>query len=374
MRHFAGVSFFMSKNKWGDLRMKKLKRVVIKEELVVLTGDFKKAILLNQFIYWSERVRDFDKFIEEEKERYSKEGKEINLNKERGWMYKKAEELSEETMLNLSDKTIRSYIKDFVKNGWIDERENPEHKWDRTKQYRVNIVKIQSELFELGYSLEGYPLNIENLELGKKKNGDGNKKKEENKELETKETPQTLETPSRKKGKMEEEKMKTQRGKKERAIPEITTEITTDVYNQSVSQSIDTGDIKSNQEIKIYGQTDISTQLLEKHNKTIRNCEIYAIDKKYQNAVVHAIKLLFLDIENKKKVNIGDNIIPAEILERDLEKLNFFVLEHAVNKFKAASREKEIRNKIGYLKTCIYNSIHEIDVDVDSELMYQGFI
>ncbi len=364
----------MSKNKWGDLIMIKLKRVVIKEELVVLTGDFKKAILLNQFIYWSERVRDFDKFIEEEKERYSKEGKEINLNKERGWMYKKAEELSEETMLNLSDKTIRSYIKDFVKNGWIDERENPEHKWDRTKQYRVNIVKIQSELFELGYSLEGYPLNIENLELGKKKNGDENKKKEENKELETKETPQTLEIPSWKKGKMEEEKKKTQRGKKERAIPEITTEITTDVYNQSVNQSIDTGDIKSNEEIKTDRQTDISTQMLGKYNKTIKNCEIYAMDEKYQNAVVHAIKLLFLDIENKKRVNIGDNIIPAEILERDLEKLNFFVLEHAVNKFKAASKEKEIRNKIGYLKTCIYNSIHEIDVDIDGELRYQGFI
>ncbi len=34
----------------GYLKMERLKRVVIKEELVVLTGDFKKAILLNQFI------------------------------------------------------------------------------------------------------------------------------------------------------------------------------------------------------------------------------------------------------------------------------------------------------------------------------------
>ena len=40
---------------------KKLKRVVIKEELFALTGDFKEAIILNQFIYWSERIRDFDK-------------------------------------------------------------------------------------------------------------------------------------------------------------------------------------------------------------------------------------------------------------------------------------------------------------------------
>lgn len=348
--------------------MEKLKRVVIKEELVVLTGDFKKAILLNQFIYWSERVRDFDKFISEEKERYMKEGKKLNLNKERGWMYKKAEELSEETMLNLSDKTIRSYIKDFVKNGWIDERENPEHKWDRTKQYRVNIVKIQKDLFELGYSLEGYPLNIETLELEEKKNG------EENKESKNRETNETLKTSSGKKGKMEQEKKKNRTGKNERAIPEITTKITTDICNQSISQSIDSGSIIEKGKNKIDGQTDIPNHILEENNNTIKKCEIHAIDENYQNAVTQAIRLLYLDIENKKRVNIGGNIIPVEMLERDLERLDFFVVEHAVNKFKTASREKEIRNKIGYLKACIYNSIHEIGVDIDSELRYQGLI
>jgi len=47
----------------------RLKRVVIKEELVALTGDYIKAILLNQFLYWSERVEDFDLFILEEQQR-----------------------------------------------------------------------------------------------------------------------------------------------------------------------------------------------------------------------------------------------------------------------------------------------------------------
>jgi len=347
--------------------MEKLKRVVIKEELVVLTGDFKKAILLNQFIYWSERIKDFDKFIKEEKERYAKEGKEKNLSKERGWMYKTAEELSNETMLNLSDKTIRAYIKSFVGEGWIDERQNPEHKWDRTKQYRVNIVKIQRDLFKLGYSLEGYPLNIENPELEEKKNGDGKEK------TEIKGIHETLKTASWKKGKMEEEKRKIQSGKKERAIPEITTKITTDVYNKSISQSIDS-DKKLNREIKKGRQTDISTQLMEDYNRTIKNCELYAIDEKYRDAVAHAIKLLYLDIENKKRINIGDNSIPVEMLKNDVEKLNFFVIEHAINKFKEASREKKIMNTVAYLKACIYNSIHEMDLDVDSELRYEGLI
>jgi len=140
--------------------VEKLKRVVIKEELVALTGNFVKAILLNQFIYWSERVKDFDKFIEEEKKRAEKEGEEVNIEYSNGWIYKTSEELSEETMVDLSPQTIRRYLKELIDNEWIYERNNPQYKWDRTKQYRVNIVKIQKDLRQLGYSLEGYPLNI----------------------------------------------------------------------------------------------------------------------------------------------------------------------------------------------------------------------
>ena len=47
--------------------MKPLKRVVIKEELVELTGDFRPALILNQFIYWIEKMYDTDKYILEEK-------------------------------------------------------------------------------------------------------------------------------------------------------------------------------------------------------------------------------------------------------------------------------------------------------------------
>ena len=43
--------------------MKPLKRVVIKEELVELTGDFRPALILNQFIYWIGKMYDTDKYI-----------------------------------------------------------------------------------------------------------------------------------------------------------------------------------------------------------------------------------------------------------------------------------------------------------------------
>lgn len=47
---------------------KKLKRAVIKEELVKLTGNYKLTLVLNQFIYWSSRVgkNRWNKFQKEE--------------------------------------------------------------------------------------------------------------------------------------------------------------------------------------------------------------------------------------------------------------------------------------------------------------------
>ncbi|WP_206886111.1 helix-turn-helix domain-containing protein [Alicyclobacillus mali (ex Roth et al. 2021)] len=140
----------------------RLKRVVIKEELVSLTGDYVKAILLNQFLYWSERVEDFDLFILEEQQRARDIGEELNIELRQGWIYKKAEDLSEETMLNLSKTAIGNHLKSLIDAGWIEQRRNPRNKMDKTYQYRVNIVNIQRDLMQLGYSLEGYrvPLDI----------------------------------------------------------------------------------------------------------------------------------------------------------------------------------------------------------------------
>ena len=52
----------------------KIKKAVLREDLLAITGDFRKAIILKQFIYWSERVSDADKFIEKENEIGSKSG------------------------------------------------------------------------------------------------------------------------------------------------------------------------------------------------------------------------------------------------------------------------------------------------------------
>lgn len=107
---------------------KRLKRVVIKEEFVALTGSVEKAVILNQLIYWSERIRDFDKFITEENARKEKHGIEEIEDLCHGWIYKTSQELSEETMLGKSPQTIRRHLDELVEKGWIQARKNPKYK------------------------------------------------------------------------------------------------------------------------------------------------------------------------------------------------------------------------------------------------------
>ncbi len=135
----------------------KLGRIVIKQELVELTGDYKLAIVLNQMIYWSERVADYDKFIKEEKERLKAENIDSeNISLQNGWIYKKADELAEECMITSSEATMRRYLDKLVEKGWLSKRNNPKYRWDKTFQYRVELHKIQIDLNQLGFALDGY--------------------------------------------------------------------------------------------------------------------------------------------------------------------------------------------------------------------------
>jgi hypothetical protein len=133
-----------------------LRRVVIKEEYALLTGDHVSAILLSQIEYWTMRTHDFDRFLAEEKGRAKMESKETGVPFLHGWIYKTAEDLSAETMMGLSANTIRARLRRLVERGWIGERNNPDHPWDRTKQYRFNVGAVAVSLEHMGYHLEGW--------------------------------------------------------------------------------------------------------------------------------------------------------------------------------------------------------------------------
>lgn len=131
-----------------------LKVAVIREEFVTLTGDPLIAVVLNQLLYWTQRVKDFDLLLEEERSFHP----DCNVSPRHGWIYKSADELSDETMLCTTRPTMRKYLKFLVDQGWIDERRNLHNKWNKTTEYRLNLRKLQQDLFSLGYALPGYPL------------------------------------------------------------------------------------------------------------------------------------------------------------------------------------------------------------------------
>ena len=127
---------------------KKYRFIMIREELVTLTGDPSIAALLGQFMYWSQQVTDFSLYLEEEKKSSSK-----NQPLNHGWFHKSIHELIEETMLNVSVMTLHRYLRFLVERKWIQTRTNPECKWDGRTQYRVNLSKLFREFHEHGYNI-----------------------------------------------------------------------------------------------------------------------------------------------------------------------------------------------------------------------------
>jgi len=134
-------------------------KVVIREDLVALTMDYRAAVILNQLIYWTRRVHDFDKFIQEEYNR----NPECNVAYRYGWIIKTAQDLADETMLGLSRQTIRSILKSLIEVGFIEESYLEDNKWDKSTKYRLNLVNLQESLFKLGYPLNDFTIS-ENLQ------------------------------------------------------------------------------------------------------------------------------------------------------------------------------------------------------------------
>jgi DNA-binding HxlR family transcriptional regulator len=146
----------------NGMAVKPLKRAVIKEEYIALCGDMTEAVILNQMIYWSRRVRDYDELLEEEKERRRMKNSEVSkLPFLHGWIHKSAAEMKDEIMCSASPRTVLRKLDALVKKGFLDRRSNPEHPYDRIYQYRVNFNALCRALAKLGYSLEGYKVETD---------------------------------------------------------------------------------------------------------------------------------------------------------------------------------------------------------------------
>ena len=176
----------MTEHGQGGGHARRLNRVVLREEFVALVNAYcheppkKKvsapyitAILLSQLLYWETRCRDYDSFRIEEHERLERfaQGRELRNEAQQppvlthGWIYKSAQELSEETMLGLADSTILLHLRRLLSIGVLEKRNNPNYHWDRRIQYRVNTIRLRQLLFAIGYNLEGWPILPEEYRL-----------------------------------------------------------------------------------------------------------------------------------------------------------------------------------------------------------------
>lgn len=312
-----------------NMKMRKLKRAVIKEELVELTGDFKEAIVLNQLIYWSERVKDSDQFLVEEIERKRKyadgsvESKEdIEENLKNGWIYKTADEMVDEVMLTVSSRTIDRIFVSLVEKEYISRRRNPKYKWDKTWQYRVNLNKIQIELNKLNYTLEGYSL----INFNGDDDNEGSNEESENDGNNLGETPEKPDNDGVVEPKRQNDVSSRQNDVSSRqgdvssrqgdessrqgvgAIPEITTEITPKTTTEITSYSSSSYEEGNTEEEEEINNNVIPVKSFKKNNSS----------KKEQSSTTKQNRFLQITTANKVMTDIaqllGKSGVPFEVV------------------------------------------------------------
>lgn len=148
----------------GTMSEKKLKRIVITEEFMKLTGDPVSAAILQQMLFWYEIVRENDNEIREQIKTFEKLGNTEKVNSLKGqirdgWFYKTAKELAEDDLMGYTSRsTAGERLQKFEELGFLESAKLSPMGMDRKKYFRVNIPKIQEELNKIGYNLEGYPL------------------------------------------------------------------------------------------------------------------------------------------------------------------------------------------------------------------------
>ena len=383
--------------------MQPLKRVVIKEELVALTGDITKSIVLNQLIYWSERVRDVSAYKKQENaRRLAMMGYEFDFDKELltdlqyGWIYKSAQEMADEIMISGSRVMVSRIFKEFEKNGWVISRRNPKNKMDKTKQYRVDIVQIQKDLYELGYNLEGYPL-YEPANKSEEVNGDNTvdfENSSENVQPCNVQNEQSNVHSEQSKVQIEQSTVQNEQWSvqneqwsvpedqsnvlREQAIPEITTEITSEIITETISDNTSSSSITASDRVNKGGTTyktskesDKESEEDEFRNKIIDTCieSDYAkemwrlvrskveLDSKTMYGLLSAIlefeptqDMVLSQIEtNAKKAKSGDLIDYVKYFRLGLE---MRMQTYLSSKIRNSENENERQNKS---KITLYN-------------------
>lgn len=291
------------------IQLPKIKMAVIREDLVVLTGSMEEAVILGQLIYWINRMKDAGRYKLEERERLENDSADSFKH---GWIYKKADELAEEVMLGVSPNTIRKYLGKIVEKNYVKRRNNPRYKWDKTLQYRVNLVKVILDLSNLGYPIDYYKqlLQIEETDASSKQTV----------------SPNVENSDSKLNGCA--------------AIPEITSEITP----------------------KINSETSSSSEWIEDDNNVYDSNQFELISKTY------------LDLSKNKQLSSNDEKAIKDVVGENWETHRVIGwIKECFNNFKPKHKLDNIRS-FRYVANYIFDQAYKFEQEVLEDEQATGYI
>jgi hypothetical protein len=147
--------------------LKKHRKVMLREDLMALTQDIGQALVLSQMLYWTDRIDDFNELILEENKRLAEHGQK-QIEYLHGWIWKSARQMKEELFNAISEDAIQRAFASLSEKGIFLKRRNPKFRYDRTMQYRVDLLVLRKMLKQIGieftdFQLETIPHSAESM-------------------------------------------------------------------------------------------------------------------------------------------------------------------------------------------------------------------
>jgi hypothetical protein len=108
-------------------------------------------------LYWTKTLDTVNNWIFEENKRLAESDlpqHEYNY----GWIYKSAREMREDLMCAFSEDAIQRAFSTLVTKGVFMTRSNPRVRYDRTLQYRIDLVFLRRLLKDRGYEMTDFQL------------------------------------------------------------------------------------------------------------------------------------------------------------------------------------------------------------------------
>jgi DNA-binding MarR family transcriptional regulator len=312
------------------------KVAVLRESYYKITGNVTEAMLLNQMIYWAQRVTDFDKFICEENSRRAADGEDA-INLTYGWIHKTATELKDEIMCDDSRVTIQRKIDNLVQKGYLERRNNPIHAYDRTYQYRVNILKIYDDLNALGYQLEGFKIDDDNTDT------------HDVQTIAQNEQCNKQAVQSNAQNEQWKEQGEQWNAHSVQAIPETTTEITAETIISAYETSSSS-----------YSPTENKTPELPQNDDDYTKGEVseflksIKIEKLEHKDMIAPMSSLIADLIHTGKV--GQKRYTQTEIKNALGNLTAPGIDAVINRYTAAAANGEIRNPDSFIKSCLLSA------------------